>query len=325
VSLYTQTKALWGPECVALSGRWATALCAGMPWAEAAGDTFREWRPLRFYLALGDAARRAGRQPSVRFSVRFCGQEVANLRVGSTPVLEVGLRHRQATAKYFQMAAECGAWPWDSPQARVFRAKFRALGQDDAEPPAGHSEEHAIESRIILEMEKTAAATKFAGTLAGIRHVGLTRHAYPFQCPTPLSASSGAPKKTTGHIDILARRRGADGKVRLSVWELKRPGQLQHALDQAYVYALTLALMLRAEGGDDWYRIFGFTPPVPGQLEIEAVVAVTEDQRTRLARAAQALGAANELVLAAEGVRLSLHAAYYEPRSLAIKFENLAP
>ena len=64
--------------------------------------------------------------------------------------------------------------------------------------------------------------------------------------------------------------------------ELKRPGQFQHALDQVYVYTVTLALMLRGNGGIDWYRVFGFTAPLPKQLELEAVVAVTPDQRSKL-------------------------------------------
>ena len=257
----------------------------------------------------------------VLFSVRFCGQEVADIRVGTEPFLVIREKHQRATQKYFKLTTEPGAWKWDSPQAREFRAKFRALGNDQRATLSGRSEEHAVESRILLEMEK--GGSKFGGQLNGIRHVGLTKREYPFQCPTPISASTGSAKKTPGHIDILSRRRGAGGRTRLSVWELKRPGQFQHALDQVYVYTVTLALMLRGNGGIDWYRVFGFTAPLPKQLELEAVVAVTPDQRSKLERAAKRLIETNDLVLSPENAKISLHAAYYDPRSLAIHFENL--
>ena len=101
----------------------------------------------------------------------------------------------------------------------------------------------------------------------------------PLQMPLPISASKGNPEPKTGHIDILARHRSGKGKrVKLSVWELKSPKAKNNPVNQAYIYALTLRYILRSRHGDDWYKLCGFKSNVPSELDIEAVVAVTEDQ-----------------------------------------------
>jgi hypothetical protein len=128
---------------------------------------------------------------------------------------------------------------------------------------------------------------------------------------------------TNGHIDILTRRRGSDGRVRIGIWELKRPGELAHALEQAYIYTTTLALMLRSKSGTDWYRIFGFTRPLPSKLELESVVAVSQSARPAVDRAARKFLEENPFVLDGN-VHIKPFAAYYDPETLKIDFQPLA-
>jgi hypothetical protein len=317
--LYPCTKELWNEECEALSARWAADVRAAAPLVEAAGDQFHEWQPLRFYVSVNAVSGAA----KVVFSVRYCGQEVAKVKVGNEPRLQVSPKHAEHNARDFDVSTAPGSWPWDSKEASHFRSEFRKRRAKAGSGDTGRVEEHAYESRILIEMEGETRATKFAGTLANIRHVGLTDQEYPFQCPTPLSASSGSPKRTRGNIDILARR-GRGRSVRLSVWELKRPGCLAEAPRQVYIYCVTLALMLRGKGGPDWYQVFGFSSPVPDRLELEGVVAVTADQRSGLERAARDLGEiGTRLELEQERAAIHLYAAYYDPTSLAIELEPL--
>jgi hypothetical protein len=79
-----------------------------------------------------------------------------------------------------------------------------------------------------------------------------------------------------GNIDIVARRR-VGNRTRLSIWELKRPGVTAHAIEQAYIYGVTVLKMLRAkESGHIWYKeVLGFNGKMPDKLTIECVVAVS--------------------------------------------------
>jgi len=314
MNLYEQTKRLWDEKAVGRSARLAHLLRAAAPSVEAAACKFREWQPLRFYLSL------SGASGTPLFSVRFRGQEVAWLKVAPTPILHVSSKHQGATTRYFGLTTPAwkGGREWTGKDAKDFREKFRGIAEGVR---SGHSEEHAVESRILKELEKNDRKTKFAGSFAGVRPVLLA--GFPFQCALPISACEGKPKATDGHIDILTRRRGSDHGVRLGVWELKRPGRIDHALEQAYIYAVTLGLMLRDKSGPDWYRIFGFTGSMPRRLELESVVAVSQDRRPAVERAAQTFLRENSFDLD-DNVHIEPFAAYYDPEALKIDFQTLA-
>jgi hypothetical protein len=152
----------------------------------------------------------------------------------------------------------------------------------------------------------------------------------PFQVPVPFSAVTGTPKysKMGGHIDILARRKRADNRVRLSVWELKRPGSIEHAVFQSYIYAVTLRYMLRSSSGDDWFQLFGFSKKVPPSLHIESVVAVSESMEKTYRRQVKMLQDHNEMSIDQDGHidRFILSVAFYEEATLQIKrFEVVNP
>jgi hypothetical protein len=321
MNLYDETKALWTEERAALAARWAKELREGIPAVLEASKLFNEWKPLRFYVAVGDVSR-AGRSggASVSFSLRYRGQEVAKVTVGKEPKLVVTAKQMKTNSGYFKVTTPAGEFGWRSPEAVKFRREFKS-------PRLGapvKSVEREVEARILVELEGDAAARKFAGTLRNVRHCGLTRHEYPVQYPVPISANTGRPRASRGNIDILARRGGGRG-TRLSVWELKRPdalGAFQKALAQAYIYAVTLALMLRGDGGGEWYRLFGFRGPVPESLAVEAVAVVTEDQAKRAGAALESLGD-SPLVLADERTGIGLHVAYYDEASLRMRWVPL--
>jgi hypothetical protein len=314
MDLHAQTKQLWDSKASDYADQLARRIRAAEPDVEKAARQFREWKPLRFYISVSGASG----VPS--FSIRFRGQEVARLKVAPIPTIHVDSKHERATGKYFGLNTP--VWKdgrdWSSPDATKFRASFRQIA---ARTASGHVEEHAFESRMIEEMEKGDSKTKFAGSFAGVRPVLLA--GFPFQCVLPISASKGIPVATNGHIDILTRRRGSDGRVRIGIWELKRPGELAHALEQAYIYTTTLALMLRSKSGTDWYRIFGFTRPLPSKLELESVVAVSQSARPAVDRAARKFLEENPFVLDGN-VHIKPFAAYYDPETLKIDFQPLA-
>jgi hypothetical protein len=318
VNLFEATTRLWTKERAAREERWADELHAGVERIAQASRLFNEPTGLRFYVTVGDVSR-AGRADgsAVRFSVRHRGQEVATLAVGSEPTLVVTEKHVASNRDYLQVSTPAGRFAWTSGEARAFRKLFKT-----STPQARvKSEEHEFEARILKQLEGTSAKLKFGGSLRGVRHCGLTEHEYPVQFPVPISASTGAPGEQRGNIDILVRHQRA-GRTRLSVWELKRPGAFQHALAQAYIYAVTLALMARGSHGGEWYRLFGFSGGVPDELEIEAVAVVAADQSPKLPAALAEL-AESPLELAGLSARISLHAAVYEPKTLKMSWAEL--
>lgn len=231
---------------------------------------FHSWNPLDVYVSLSDIK-------SGNFSLRFQGQEVAKLRVdgkGKT-LLVLRRNHVQNNGKWWGFnTLGVGEYAWNGPEAKEMRRHFKDPNTAGNKPGIG---EHGIESTIIRQM-RTTKAGKFGGTFKWIQPVMLEN--CPFQMPLPISASRGKPKATNGHIDILARR-GVGKTAKLSLWELKDVGKLPSTvIRQAYIYALTLLLMLRED--QRWWSVFGRGGEIPASLEIEAVVAVSHDMEDKL-------------------------------------------
>lgn len=314
MNLYEQTKGLWGAEAQALSARWVESLTSALPRIRAASRRFNEWKPLRFYLSVTNALK-----PQVEFSLRFRGQEVATLTVpANDPHLTFSADHQERNQRYFGVATPAGTVSWVGPEAAKFRRAFKTLASNGG--GRVHSPEHEIESRILQHME--GGPSRFAGTLDRIQPVGLG--GFPFQCPVPISASGGKPRAERGNLDIVARRRWGARTI-LSIWELKAPHKITGAVEQVYTYAIVLALMLRGPNGDLWYRLFGFSGDLPRDLTLEAVVALTADQRRAAENAMRRLLAAkNPLHLAEEGTTIEFSAAFYDPTNLAIELQRLA-
>jgi len=161
--------------------------------------------------------------------------------------------------------------------------------------------------------------SKFQGKVGFIQPIKVAR--CPLQFPLPVSASKGYPELKFGHIDILARR-GYGRNVKLSVWELKSPRKLNHAVEQAYIYALTLRHILKSQHGKEWYKLCGFSSNVPAKLHIEAVVAITKDKEKAFQKQYAHLVAENPLQIG--GDRIGFFVALYDKTTYKIKsFEQM--
>ncbi|QXE92781.1 hypothetical protein KP001_09790 [Geomonas subterranea] len=276
MTLLEQIEEVWERGAATKAIKWAVQLEQAIPKITEHKKSFREWQPLRVYLSYTTAT-----SSKIPFSLRYLGQEVATLTVEDAgPSLKVSPKTAGINSDRFGINF-CGKVDWAGPEAREFRRAFRELD------PTRYfdklkSEEHHIESEFLRHMEDPTSG-KFHGTFKHIQPVMMA--GFPFQFPLPISGHSGLPKLSNGNIDILARR-GTGGGTKISVWELKRPKTTAHAIDQAYIYAVTLLKMLRTPAaGDFWYKnVIGFGCSVPKHLTIESVVAVSisNDRNRRL-------------------------------------------
>lgn len=324
MNVYEKIRGLWEQHREEFERRiqgWADNLKRNREAVKRDRSYFRAWKPLEVYVS-HSLVREGG------FSIRFFGQEVAKLKIlNGKKRLIVEERHFKHNAEYFGLKSfEPGKYGWEE-EARGFRKHFKNL------PDAGKSvetgiEEHKLEWLFLREMSKRARKDKFSGQLAYSQPVKIA--GCPLQMPLPIGGSGGEPKKGDGHVDILARRRRKeDGKVVLSLWELKDVGKLAEAVKQAYIYSVTLLMMLRSPSGRQWYEIFGFDGKLPEKLEVEGVVAVSKDQKSKLLKAVKE--ARDEMPLNVEEGKVKLYACFYEsppktgiPDSLSIEFEALA-
>jgi hypothetical protein len=282
-----------------------------------ARQSFHQWEPLRVYISAAQAMRKCG--PT--FSLRYGGQEVGTVIFESgTPYVSVPETTQFTNARDFQVGPETSTrFRWDSPDGQMFRKHFKTLTAEPTSPR--RPREHFLESTIIREMRMKTNA-KFDQVLSQIQPV-LLYGILPFQIPLPFSASTGVPliSDRGGNMDILARRRGKDGQVRLSVWELKRPGAIDHAVTQSCIYAAVLRHMLRSASGSEWYKLFGFRRALPEPLEIEAVVLLSESKREECAAQVEALRNSRGATLG--GDRISLSVAFYDDKTLRLtQFEE---
>jgi transposase len=249
--------------------KWAKALAGSQENLLKAVKTFHQWAPLKVYLSVARAAK-----PRIAFSLRYQGQHVANLLVDlladRSPQLEIDKNTAKTNKGYFEIDQE-GTFGWRDAEAKEFRKHFKKnLGPE----PRGRSPEHRIES-IFLQQMADSSSKIFNGTLKNNIQPVLFAGC-PFQLPVPISGNTGKPEAKRGNVDIVARRR-VGNRTRLSIWELKRPGVTAHAIEQAYIYGVTVLKMLRAkESGHIWYKeVLGFNGKMPDKLTIECVVAVS--------------------------------------------------
>lgn len=283
--------------------RWLSACKEGKEKIRIAKKQFHQWRPLRVYVSVGKTKSNS----ALVFSLRFFGQEVAELVVKDKVLLKLSKKHNFKDSPLKQ-----GEYFWNGLEAKEFRKFFKNLAVS-SDGKQLRFKEHRIESKFIEEMLKGRG--KFGQPCIEIQPVKLG--GCPLQFPVPFSANTGKPAAKTGHIDILARRKAEDNKTRLSVWELKKPGAYKQAASQAYIYAAQLLRILRSDKGNEWYKLFGFSGRIPKSLEIEAVVAITDDQRKRFDSEKEKL-LKNEI----NGDVVKLYAVYYEEQSGAIRLSE---
>jgi hypothetical protein len=303
---------LWNQGAETKAARWAEELRDAKSALLSARQKFYEWYPLKLYISHSAAT-----TSPINFSLRYLGQEVATLLVESDGVyLCISKDKAVANERLCKMPLQ-GKHPWRGPKAQQFRRHFRSLEYSEY-PSSVRVKEHRTESEFLRHM-KDPTGNKFHGTLRGIQPV--TLGGLPFQFPVPISGNTGVPKVTNGHIDILARR-GTGKGTKISVWELKRPTITAHAIEQAYIYSVSLLKMLRtAQTGDFWYRdIIGFGCGVPKKLAIESVVTVsiaTERNRKAFENKLRAFKSKNPLCVGSDTI--SLHIAHYKESPLTVE------
>lgn len=302
--LKSEIEKLWSNNKVTVTlDDWLNACKVGQEKFHKAKKQFHQWNPLKVYISVGKA-----KSSMPIFSLRFFGQEIAELIVkdANKVILRISKKHSARNDRYFKgCPLKQGDYLWNSEKAKELRRFFKDWASRYEQKPHLRSEEHRIESKFIEEMLN--GQRKFGRSNLEIQPVTLA--SLPLQLPVPFSANTGEPKLKTGHIDILARRRGKDNKTRLSVWELKKPGAYGHAAYQSCIYAIQLLKILRSKNGKEWYRVFGFHRQVPKSLEIEAVVAITSDAKKQFDRDKNELG---EIIINSDAVKL--YAVYYEEK-----------
>jgi hypothetical protein len=274
-NLLEDVKRLWLEHQSELERRicgWVKDIEDNRSFISRARSAFREWEPFMVYINV-TKAKKGG---SAVFSLRFNGQEVAQIKVNKN--LEVQLRveketHAKRNSKYFGWKDKPFKAMWDSQEAKEFRDFFREIVKGGRKTKT-HSEEHKVETSLIREMKTNPSGIQPVMFKGG-----------PFQMPTPIAGNTGIPhiSKRGGNMDIVARRRTNGSKIRISVWELKKPNiprsDIDKAMKQAIIYAGTLRMMLRSRCGEGWYKLLGFNKSIPSRLEIEAVIALSSHDR----------------------------------------------
>lgn len=308
--LLDDIEATWTPENEATVTGWAAALEKNLCFFAEAAKRFKAPSPLDVYLTVNRA-----KQSIARFSLRFLGQEVAELVVKDEIFLSISKKLAETNNRYFEIA-EQGMLPWNSARGTAFRKHFKAIDQKSTKVGVL---EHRIESEFLKQMARGDRG-KFGGTLAGIQPVSLA--GCRFQFPLPISGSTGKPKSSRGNIDILARR-GSGRGTRLSVWELKAPDTIASSIEQAYIYTVTLLKILRSPSGRFWYQhVFGFKGDVPKKLTVESVVAVSfssEKMKQKFEAKFYAFQQSAKLLIGEDVIKLCFAYYDYKPSSLEMK------
>lgn len=293
---------------------WAKALNCGREVSTIAKETFHQWKPLKTYISVSKSSSSA----RAVYSMRFYGQEVALLTVKNKEVLLCLKGHARKNQYYFGIGLKDGTYPWRGSDAKKFRASFKSCAKDKKGFPKVKSREHRVETKFIAEMRK--GANKFGVSGLQIQPV-MIADKFPLQIPVPISANTGKPKPGNGYIDILARRKAKDNRVRLSIWELKKPGEYKYAASQAYIYAYAILKILRqSQCRDEWYKLFGFKSRIPSSLIVEAVVAITKDQKNKYLKEKELL--MNNASFDIGKDRIRLFVAFYEEDPDSIRLEE---
>ena len=296
-NLYEATKSIWASkDCAALSVRWANELEKARGQAENIARFYKS-KPLKVFTSLSKA-----RKPQTVFSLRYQGQEVAEIVAEDVPALSIKASHETNNLKGFGLKTPSGKFAWRSPEAAGFRKMFKELKQSKSNPFKMKSDEAWLQSVVFDTMVKSGEAGYHA-----CQPVLFDR--FPFQCPLPISANSGIPKASRGNLDVLARR--GQGNAHPAIWELKKPKACKKAFEQIYIYGVTLALMLRSEGGDLWYKNMGYSGKLnkDKSLTIDLILALTKDREKELLSHLKTFTEPMELE---ENIILKPFVAYYE-------------
>lgn len=196
------------------------------------------------------------------YDLRFRGQSVATVKETAAEKVKLSPKS-DANQKYFEFDLCKEEVDWDSTEASNFRSFFKkeslkfTAEHPEADRKKTKSKEHRVENCLLREFSKQLGKEKALCNIQPIKLYNLF-----FQMPTPLKASTHAPKYCVkgGGIDILARIKPLKGISRICVMEVKdenKPAESQAtAMAQAVTYAVFIAYLLRSKSGQHWWDFF---------------------------------------------------------------------
>jgi len=219
---------------------------------------------LHIYMNLSEAKNK------MTFSLRYLGQEVANLKVvGDNITISTSTGHVINNNRDFGCNCELKNCKWLSEEATNF-GKYFASKRKRTDYALRNYNEHRLESLLLTEFSKRNRKDKCLCNIQPVQFAGVAR----FQMPTPLMASKQlgyAKDGNGGGIDILCRI-GTGKTAKLCIMELKdeiTPKETPaKAIQQGLAYATFIRELLRSKSGETWWRIFGFNGSVPNKLEL---------------------------------------------------------
>jgi len=223
---------------------------------------FNERKPLHLYMNVGEA------KGAMRFSLRYLGQDVAKLTVGTDKVTISTDGFIEKNKRDFGCDVKLDGCEWKN--AKGFRAYFSKNPKRTNDSGKGN-EEHRLESLLLTEFTKKSSQDKHILNIQPVKLANINR----FQMKTPLAASN---KKTItyanssgGGIDIISRI-GTGKATKLCIMEVKDKYDPKEppaiAIKQGLAYATFIRELLRSESGESWWNIFGFKGKLPEAVEI---------------------------------------------------------
>jgi hypothetical protein len=261
---YEELERRWDSKTEEKLDRWQKKLNKTKTTIESTKKFFHGWNPLRIYTSTTSGS---------KYSLRFHGQEVGELRVKSdTVTLYVSKEKAEKNLKTFDYTLGTIDSPWRSKEAKEFRAFFIKRNTSNVRTRIG---EHQVQDYILEGLNGKHKAPFFKNRIA------VTLGNVPLQFPVPFSASNGKIRNSRGYIDILGR---AKNGAHISIWEIKQKGKSKGIVEQAYSYALQILLMLRSKNqGEGWIELFGMHKSrLKRKLLIEIVLAVHKEDKVDL-------------------------------------------
>lgn len=244
---------------------------------------FNEWAPLYLYMNVAKA------KGNMYFSLRFQGQDVAELKVRNGEVIISTKGFGETNKRDFNYNTIMDITPWNSDQAKDFRSHFSNVDLKRTGLSGKGNDEHRLESLLLTEFSKKTGNSKALTGIQPVKLAGVAR----FQMPTPLTASNVARIKYSGAsgggIDILCRA-GKGGGTRLCIMEVKDTNDSKEppekVIKQGLVYATFIRELLRSNCGQDWWNIFGFSGLISDRLVlyVASVMPAGQNDTTDFAR-----------------------------------------
>ena len=223
---------------------------------------FNEWSPLYLYMNVTEA------KGSMKFSLRYLGQDVAKLKVDTDKITISTKGFDKNNERDFGCDVQLkkgkdGNVEWKSADASNFRSYF-STHPKRTNSSRKKNEEHRIESLLLTEFSKRSSKNKKLCNTQPVKLANIAR----FQMPTPLSESKKIKYSVQrgGGIDIISRI-GTGRSTKLCIMEVKDENVSKEppskAIQQCLAYATFIRELLGSNSGKKWWKIFGFNGDCP--------------------------------------------------------------